>query len=364
MTPSGKLSRRGFLVAITGSAIAAAVGCRPSGLTAPAFNTSGSGLRLASTPRAVGTASAAPDANYGTVTYDKIILTKPDDLYVTQYDYNRTPELDAKTWLLRVDGLVENPITLDYAAVKAFPAFEDMRTLECIGNPVGGDLIGNLVWKGFHFEEILKQVKVRPNATHAKFEAADGYSTSVALEWLTQPNVMLAYEMNGQPLTVIHGFPLRINMPGLYGQKMPRWITHIEFIDHYYKGYWESTGWSDVASVQTNSIIQSPPDGYQVAAGSTLAIQGVAYAGKRKITEVDVQIDDGEWTPANLTHGSSALAWTQWYLTWTPPAPGDYRIAVRAIDETGHVQSGEVQDIFYSGLAGAYAIHRITVSVT
>ncbi len=365
MTPPNKLSRRGFLVALTGSAVAAAAGCRPSGVIPPTAYAPGSGARPTNTPRASSSASSVLDANYGNVTYDKMILTNQSQLYVTQYDYTKTPALKAEDWSLSVQGLVENPVTLDYATLKTFPVYEDMRTLECIGNPLDGELIGNLMWKGFRFDEILKRANVKPNATHAKFWAADGYTTSVELKWITQPDVMMAYEVNGEPLSPKHGFPLRILMPGLYGQKMPRWITTIEFVDHYYQGYWESNGWSDVASVQTNSIIMTPPDGYSMQAGTTVALQGVAWAGTRKITKVEVQIDNGDWTPAHLTQGPSPRAWTQWYLPWTPAAPGSYRIGVRASDETGFVQNAEADSIFGdSAPNGTSAIPRISLQAT
>jgi DMSO/TMAO reductase YedYZ molybdopterin-dependent catalytic subunit len=361
MTQSSKVTRRGFLIAITGSAIAAAAGCRADTAPAPTPYVPGSGTRQASTPNAV-SASGAKDTRFGQVTYDKLMTTSADDLYITQYDYSRTPDIKADNWKLRIDGLVEEPLTLDYATVKSFPAVESMRALECIGNPVGGGLIGNVVWKGFDFKEILDKIKVKPTATHVKFECEDGYSTSNELKWLTQPDVLMAYEMNGQPLTVKHGFPIRVLIPGLYGQKMPRWITHIEFIDKYYRGYWESNGWSDVADVQTNSIIKTPDDGYATKTGTELAVQGVAWAGKRKITKVEVQIDNGEWMEAKLTRGPSPLAWTQWYLTWTPSAPGTYNIGVRATDETGFVQQNEATGIFgNSAPNGTNAIHRISV---
>jgi surface-anchored protein len=302
---------------------------------------------------------------YGKVTYDKLMITDVNNLYVTQYSYDQTPEIDANTWSMRVDGLVTNPISLDYKAIKAFPSFEDTRTLECIGNPVGGDLIGNIQWRGFKFQEILDQVKPLQNATHVKFGCADGYETSVELRWLTQPNVMMAYEANGQPLNTVHGFPIRILTPGLYGQKMPRWITRMEFIDHYFKGFWESRGWSDVASVQTNSIIQTPPRGYSLKAGSTVAIQGVAWAGTRAITKVEVQIENGPWLPTTLVHGPSPLSWTQWHVLWTFTAPGAYKIGVRATDDTGFVQQSEGGGIFGdSSLDGSSAIHRIDVQVS
>ncbi len=359
--PPNRVSRRGFLIAITGSALAAAAGCRPDGLAVPTPYTSGSGPRPTGAPRTP-VVVGVHDARYGSVTYDKLILTSPDNLYITQYDYSQTPAIKAEEWALNIDGLVGSTLVLDYAAVKAVPAIEDMRTLECIGNPVGGDLIGNVQWKGFDVQEILKRVNVKSTATHVKFECADGYSTSVELKWVTQPNVLMAYEMNGQPLTVEHGFPLRILMPGLYGQKMPRWITHMEFIDSYYKGFWESHGWSDVAAVQTNSIIQTPSDGYKVQAGTALAIQGVAWAGKRKIVAVEIQINGADWTPATLTSGPTPRAWTQWYMMWTPDAPGTYQIGVRATDEARFTQTNEAVGIFGDSMPdGTSAIHRITV---
>ncbi len=375
---SSTLSRRSFLIAVTGSALAAAAGCRPGAdVNAPTAYVPGSGKGAtaiptgqssatagASTP--AGTSSAltgAIDPTYGTVSYDKMIITTADQLYITQWDYNNTPSIDATKWTLKIDGLVDNPVTLDYKAIQAFPTLEDMRCLECIGNPVGGNLIGNVVWKGFAFQEILDQVKVQPTAKYIKFEAEDGYKDSCALEWVTQPGAMMAYMMNGQPLTTRHGFPVRILMPGLYGQKMPRWITHIEFIADYYQGYWEQNGWSDTASVNTNSIIMTPSDNYATKAGSQLAIQGVAFGGRRAVTKVEVQIDNGAWMPAQLLHGPSPLAWTQWYLTWNPPAPGAYQIGVRATDDSGFTQNMEAGGLFSDASNGTSAIHRINVNV-
>lgn len=351
------VSRRGFLIAITGSAVAAAVGCRPEGAIAPTPYVPGSG----SAATAVATRSAAAaksDATYGTVSFDNMITTTTKDLYITQYA--DTPQVDIKTWKLAVNGLVENPITLDYEAIKKFPVVEDLRTLECIGNPVGGGLIGNVKWKGFAFSEILNAVKVKSNATHLKFSCADGYQTSVELKWVQQAGTMLAYEMNGEPLTADHGFPLRIHTPGLYGQKMPRWITELEFIDSYFKGFWESQGWSDVASVQTNSIIKTPSNTYNIADGASVYLQGVAFAGTRQIVKVEVQVEGSDWMPATLTQDKkSPLAWTQWYIKWTPAAPGTYVIRVRATDDTGFVQTKENSPSYPNGTD---AIHKIVIT--
>jgi DMSO/TMAO reductase YedYZ molybdopterin-dependent catalytic subunit len=367
---NSKVSRRAFLIGVTGSAVAAAAGCRPGGMTIPTQYAPGSATLTpvptgTSEPTRIITPNAPADANYGEIVFDEIFSTPVDKFYVTQYDYNKTPDVDIATWTLKIDGLVENPVTLTYDEVKARPAVEDMRTLECIGNPVGGALIGNTVWKGFALAPVLEAAKISPKATHARFYAADGYHTAVALKWITDPGTLLVYEMGGAPLNKTHGFPLRIMMPGLYGQKMPRWLTRIEFIDYDYIGYWESNGYSNIASVNNNSQIKSPPaDGGSVSpvtVGRKVQIQGVAYSAPRLITKVEVQINNGEWMPAKITQGKTGLVWTQWRFEWIPPTAGSYTIAVRATDDSGFVQFKKDRNTFADTYQGTSVIHEITV---
>ncbi|GAB4544088.1 MAG: hypothetical protein OHK0023_00320 [Anaerolineae bacterium] len=360
--PSGKLSRRGFLIALTASAMAAA--CRPSDRAVPTIYR-GYNASLpppTHTPTRFVSGTPTPDAVFGAITFDTPILTPIEDLYITQWNYSLTPEIAAETYSLRVDGLVESPQTYTLADLRAMPAHEDTRVLECISNPVGGSLIGNLQWRGVLIQHILDQVKPLNNALWVRFEAADNYSTSVKREWITQPLTMLAYEMNGAPLTKEHGFPLRIHMPGLYGQKMPRWLTRIEFIDYDYIGYWEAGGWSNTAEMKTKSILRSPAEGKEITAGNQIALQGVAVGGKRKITRIELQIDEGDWLEAEMISGGGDLAWTQWFLEWTPPAPATYRIGVRATDASGFTQIVEGAGFFGGAFPdGTDAIHHISL---
>lgn len=182
----------------------------------------------------------------------EIIITPTGSLYTQSY--SRVPAVQGDDWRLRVHGLVAQERTLSLADVRAFPKVESLRTLECIGNPVGGSLIGNVAWGGFEVQSLWDEVGILPAATRAKFEAEDDYTTSVELKWIAQPGVLLVYEINGEPLPKEHGYPLRILMPGLYGQKMPKWIRDIEFINYDHQGYWESRGWSDVASVRKSVV--------------------------------------------------------------------------------------------------------------
>lgn len=291
---------------------------------------------------------------------EQILVTPTGELYVQSY--TEVPVVDLTTWQLTIDGLVTSALTLGYEEVLHMPKAVRMRTLECIGNPVGGNLIGNPIWGGFLAQELWDRVGIKPRALQAKFTAADGYQTSVDLRWITQPEVLMAYEINGEPLPAEHGFPLRILMPGLYGQKMPKWLQRIEFIDEPFLGYWESRGWSDEASIRTHSMIRQPASGSRFRAGRW-PVFGIAFSGLRRITAVEVRLDDGEWTAAELLQEESPLVWTQWAWEWEAD-PGEHRLAVRAHDDEGFVQSmeggGRVHRAFPDGSDG---IHEVVVTV-
>ena len=343
-------SRRQFLQAASGTAVLFLVGCRPQAAT--------------ETERAA-TAVPTPLATLAPANRS-LILTPNDQFYVMET--NGTPTVDQDSWRLTIDGLVANPLTLNFADIAARPFIEQMRTLECIGNAVGGNQIGNAVWGGILLTDLLEQAGVLETAVRAQFEAADGYETSVSLEWLNQPGTMLAYQMNGEPLPPQHGYPLRLFMPGLYGQKMPKWITRIQFSDDdSHLGTWEKQGWSNVAEVKTNSQIMLPGH-IQKLPLAPLEIFGVAYAGSRAISQVEVGIEqDGEliWQPAaELVAGPSAAVWTQFYLPWTPPALGTYTLLVRATDDTGFVQTERARGILEGAFPdGTDKIHNIVIVV-
>jgi hypothetical protein len=281
---------------------------------------------------------------------------------------NGTPTIDRVDWHLIIDGLVEKPQTLSFADIEVRPFVEQMRTLECIGNAVGGNQIGNAVWGGILLADLLDEVGVLDTAVRAKFEAADNYETSVSLDWINQPEAMLAYQMNGEPLPPEHGYPLRLFMPGLYGQKMPKWISRIQFINNnIHLGTWEKQGWSNVAMVKTNAQVIAPTHIQKVPLAA-LEIFGVAYAGNRQITEIEVGIEqDGalSWQPAEeLVRGPSNEVWTQFYLPWTPPATGTYTLLVRATDETGFVQTERARGVLEGAFPnGTDKIHNIVIVV-
>jgi DMSO/TMAO reductase YedYZ molybdopterin-dependent catalytic subunit len=343
-----RLPRRAFLkiAAVSGAALAA--GCsapsaptEPPATPAPAQPTAGPRTSLQPAPT-------------------EILITPVGELY--GQTYGDIPEVDAAAFKLTIDGLVENPLTLSLDEIKALPAVEEMLTLECIGNPVGGNLIGNCLWKGCDLAPLLDRVGVKPEAVQARFSAADDYVTSVDLSWLTQPGVRLIYEINGEPLTPDHGAPLRIRMPGLYGQKQPKWLTRIEFIAEEVRGYWESQGWSQTAAVKTNSQFFQPRQLSGLAAGE-VPVFGVAYAGQREIVAVEVQVDEGDWQPAELLHGPTPKVWTQWSFAW-PAEAGRHTLRVRATDDAGTTQLMEASSLLGGAFpSGTDEIHKIIVPV-
>ncbi len=158
-----------------------------------------------------------------------------------------TPEIDMDRWSLKIRGLIENPLELSYSDILDMPQSSVLATLETISNPQGGNLIGNAVWTGVPFDYILEQVVPEEDAQEVVFYCDDGYSTSLTIDEALGEGVMLAYKMNGKDLTVEHGFPVRMVVPGKYGMKWPKWINFVELVDYDYKGYWEQRGWSDYA---------------------------------------------------------------------------------------------------------------------
>jgi DMSO/TMAO reductase YedYZ molybdopterin-dependent catalytic subunit len=285
-----------------------------------------------------------------------------------------------------INGLVKTPARLTYQEITGMPRVTETVTLQCIGNWVGGPLIGNAEWGGTPFPNILDMVGVQPTTTKVKFYSTDGYTTAVPLERAMRDNVLLCWEMNGEPLPSKHGFPLRLINPGHYGQKMPKWITRIELIDTDYKGYWESRPegkpykWSDEARATVSSRIDAPlspwddetdpgkggvvitPQTIKGMSGDTFLIHGIAAAGERKVERVEVSTDYGvTWNDARIVTQTLPNIWVTWAYEWSLPPTGRYEIVARATDSSGDIQPREDKgaDIY----DGRTAWHRVSVRV-
>ncbi|HJQ26683.1 MAG TPA: molybdopterin-dependent oxidoreductase [Blastocatellia bacterium] len=275
-------------------------------------------------------------------------VTPAKDFYVVSKNAF-DPEVDATRWRLEIAGLVETPIRLTYDDLKSMPAVEQYATLCCISNEVGGDLIGNALWRGVRLKDLLQKAGVRPGVVDIALRASDDYLDSIPLDRAMQDGTLLVYEMNGEPLTPAHGYPLRLLVPGIYGMKNVKWITRLEAIDYDLKGYWQRRGWDDRAEYKTMSRIDAPAGNVKGEA----SIAGVAFAGDRGISKVEVSTDGGAtWEPAEIKPALSPFTWVLWQKRWTAQTAGKHRLVVRATDGRGNLQSSQYAPPEPSGSSG------------
>ncbi len=287
-------------------------------------------------------------------------ITPAGELYVMSSHGN--PAVDATKWSLTIDGLVERPLRASYEEIRKLAPYETCLTLECISNSIGGGYIGNASWRGTLLAPLLERARIRANAVYAVLYAAEGYTTGHPVKRLLDPGNFLAYEMNDEPLSREHGFPLRIFLPGKYGMKMPKWLTRIEFVDHEYLGYWEQQGWSNDADRQLRAVADDPRDAAQISGGS-FVITGYAVADASGVSRVEISTDGSRtWQPAEIfSNPLPAQVWAFWKYVWVNPPKGKHTIEVRATDGRGRLQTAERSGEWPAGATG---YHTLTVEVS
>ena len=283
-------------------------------------------------------------------------ITPVGAFYTVSKNFFVDPTVDEAGWRLEVGGRVERPFALTYEELRALPAVEDYRTLMCISNEVGGDLIGNAHWRGVRLGDLLERAVPLAGAFKVVFTCSDDYQDSVRFDKAMQPDTIVVYEMNGEPLTPKHGYPARLLIPGIYGMKNVKWVRKIEVLDRDFRGFWQQRGWSDEAVVKTMSRIDTLL-GLTTTGVEPLLLGGVAFAGDRGISRVEYSVDGGQtWQPAEVKEPLGALTWVLWTAEWTPPAPGQYTIKVRATDRAGVPQIVAHADPLPDGASGLHAV--------
>jgi DMSO/TMAO reductase YedYZ molybdopterin-dependent catalytic subunit len=286
----------------------------------------------------------------------------PNDVFYRIDTALAVPRVLPDDWRLRVHGMVERELEIGYDDLVGRGLRQAWVTLCCVSNEVGGPLIGNAEWSGVRVADLLAEAGVRPGADAVLSTSADGWNCGTPLRALTDGrNALLAVAMNGEPLPVEHGFPVRMVVPGLYGfVSATKWVVDLEvtrFAD--FTAYWTQRGWAPRGPVKTQSRIDVPADGAQVSAGR-VAVGGVAWAQHTGIDRVEVRIDDGAWRPARLSRVPNVDTWRQWAFAWDAE-PGEHLLAVRATDASGYTQTGRRTDIVPDGATGWHTI-SVTVS--
>ncbi|WP_374706992.1 molybdopterin-dependent oxidoreductase [Catellatospora sp. TT07R-123] len=271
------------------------------------------------------------------------------------------PQVDPDSWRLRIHGRVARPMELTLQQLMARPTVERYVTLTCVSNEVGGDLVGNARWLGVRVKDLLDEAGPLDGADQVVSRSADGWTCGTPTSALRDGrDALLVFAMNGEPLPVEHGFPVRMVVPGLYGYVSAcKWITEMElssFAD--FDAYWVRKGWAAQGPIKTESRIDTPKAFGAVSPGDTV-IGGVAWAQHRGVSVVEVRVDEGPWEPATLAGTVGPDTWRQWTIPWKA-TPGTHTISVRAADATGALQPEDRADPFPDGAQGW---HTISVQV-
>lgn len=299
-------------------------------------------------------------------------LTPIDRFYVRSHHY--TPTLKAETYRLHLGSLT---LTLD--DLKKMPKVELVSVCECAGNgrslyepsiiglqwEHGG--VGNARWAGVRLADVLKRAGVPAGTKIVLFDGADvpvgtmpDFQRSIPLAKAMDPNTLLAYEMNGQPLPVSHGFPLRVVAPGWAGDCWVKWVTKITLMDKDFDGFFMKTGYRHpgrpvtpgaaidpaqmhpVESLRVKSVIATPHDATWVKPGAAVRVAGAAWSGGSQVTGVEVSVDRGRtWKPAMLGAEKHTFGWRLWHFDWTPRTPGHFLVMARARSADGDTQPFE-----------------------
>jgi DMSO/TMAO reductase YedYZ molybdopterin-dependent catalytic subunit len=284
--------------------------------------------------------------------------TSNDDFYVIDIS-TRKPAIPDNTWKLTVHGLVDQPVELSYIDLLNMPALEMDGTLMCISFTYGNDLISSTRWTGVPLRDVLQLTGIKDSAVDLILRGAGGYSDSIPVAKALESQTLLAYGMNGETLPRDHGYPCRLFVPNIYGEKNVKWLQEIEVVDYDYKGYWQERGWSDEAVINTIAVIDTPSGTITPAADGHVPVGGVTFAGSRGVQTVRLRVNDGDWVETELEAYDPELLWQRWRYDWSPE-PGEYDLEVQAVDGNGVEQETMRRDVFPDGMTG---LHTVTIRV-
>ena len=352
--------RRGFLTtALAVGAVAGAGGLVGRALGGAEAAASRAGIRI---PRAASSAPPLPSGAGLDVPGITPHLT-PNRTFYRVDTALKVPAVPVDTWRLRIHGMVDEELDLSYEDLLSRRLVERRITLTCVSNPVGGDYAGNATWVGVPIRDLLREAGVSEGADAVRSTSADDMTIGTPLGPLVDPgrDALLAVAMNGVPLPLEHGFPVRMVVPGLYGYvSATKWLVDLEvtrFAD--FKAYWTTRGYAAEAPIKTSSRIDVPRSFARLEPGNN-AVAGVAWAQDRGIAAVEVRVDGGDWQRARLAEEDSLDTWRQWVWEWDA-ASGNHTIEVRATDKSGYTQTAQRAPIAPDGATGWHSVN-VTVS--
>jgi DMSO/TMAO reductase YedYZ molybdopterin-dependent catalytic subunit len=356
---AARRARRSLIVGLGVTALAAVVAGGGGVVVGRVRQTGAAARRALGLPAPASAAAALPEAVQlpGMTSF----ITPSQDFYRVDISLV-TPRVDASTWSLTIDGMVDRPLTLSYDELVAMPLIERDITLTCVSNEVGGPYVSTGRWLGVPFSEILERVGVQPGVDQVfSYSSDSGYTCSTPFQAVSDGrDAMIAVGLNGQVLPDERGYPARMLVPGLFGfVSATKWLERIELTTYARRtAYWTERRWATDAPVLTQSRIDVPASLGRVPKDRPV-LAGVAWAQHRGISKVEVQIDQEPWTAATLAETVSSDTWRQWSYSWQA-TKGKHTIRVRATDNTGQTQTSTPADPAPNGASGWHSV-QLTV---
>ena len=352
-------ARRWFLISSGAAAGLAALGTAAGGNLTNEHNVAAARAAIRFPRPAVPAPPLPPGSNLSIPGLSSFVT--PDDSFYRVDTALLTPQVNPATWRLRIHGMVQREVSINFTDLLRLPLMEAWVTLTCVSDPVGGPYVGNAKWLGASLADLIRQARPLAGADQLLSTSVDGYTSGTPLEVvLDGRNALLAVAMNGQALPIVHGFPARMVVPGLYGYvSATKWVTDIEvttFAAAY--GFWAQRGWSQQGPIKTESRIDVPSASASLAPGRT-QVAGVAWAQHKGIAAVEVRVNGGPWHEARLATVPGIDTWRQWVWDWQA-SPGNYLIEARATDETGYTQTATQAQPPPNGASG-YPSAQVTV---
>jgi len=307
----------------------------------------------------------------------------PNDAFYVRYHISPPTEVDLATWRLKIGGHVDRAIELSLDDLQGkFTRASVVAVNQCSGNSRGyfsprvfggqwaNGAMGNAEWSGARLRDILTMAGVKRGALEVTFDGLDEPAAPSVPDFvksltvsriMDDPDVLIAYQMNGQPLPMLNGFPARLIVPGWYATYWVKNLSQITVLDHPFDGFWMRKAYLipdtpcgcvepgaapahtvPITRMKVRSFIISPEDGSRVRVGRAVRLKGIAFDGGYGIEEVAVSADKGaSWRRAQLGSDLGNYSFREWSFAWTPPLSGDYRLIVRATNRAGESQAAE-----------------------
>lgn len=289
-------------------------------------------------------------------------ITPTEEFYRIDTAFDLIPVIDPNKWALRIHGMVDKEITLTMADLAAMPQVENVITLGCVSNEVGGDLIGTAKWGGVLLADLLRMSGVHADAQQLVSRSQDGWTCGSPVNALMDGRpAMLVTSMNGAPLSAKHGFPVRMVVPGLFGYvSATKWLTEMELTTwDAFDAYWVQRGWAKQGPMLSSSRIDVPRSNSSIKNQVATRVGGFAWAPRSGVRTVQVRVDGGEWNDAKIGQHDTGDVWAEWSFDWIPTT-GQHQLEVRCIDGDGVAQDEMIRPVEPSGATG---LHSVSVQV-